>query len=424
MPTAAAKNPSISYAGSRASLKSVLGMSLTATFIAFLGRSPGLFLPWRRAAVFQQGADGINECRTACAQLADAVPRHQVEQLLAARQQGYQYAPAVVTVAAPAHVAVRLQPVDEFDGAVMFQRQPVRQGPDGSLFAFGKAADGQQEQILLRLQARRLRHRVPFTDELANEVTELREGLILRRGDFFGHQITISQCDICFHSRARVDSYGIRISASTCRGAACCAPLWQPVDVIAALDSRGNDEVRNCSAENPGLQRFAERFLRFVMLVTVAFVELVRALTNYIRPDRHALTTVFARPIFGGGQQPRARSEAPLPFGDDKAVHFRPNLNFQQRLLAHMHPADHSILRSICHEYGVQRGRLDSQQPFAHLRRRRGIPELAREHGKLRSIAVFRSTNFQFSMHRSFCHSFFSAIPQRALRLSVIVSLL
>src|SRR6267143_946180 len=214
------------WAGSRASLKSVLGMSLTRTFIPFLGRSPGLFLPWRRAAVFQQGADGINECRTACAQLADAVPRHQLEQLLAARQQGYQYAPAVVTVAAPAHVAVRLQPVDEFDGAVMFQRQPVRQGPDGSLFAFGKAADGQQEQILLRLQARRLRHRVPFTDELANEVTELREGLILRRGDFFGHQITISQCDICFHSRARVDSYGIRISASTCRGGAACCALF------------------------------------------------------------------------------------------------------------------------------------------------------------------------------------------------------
>jgi len=89
------------------------------------------------------------------------VPCDLFEKFFAARQQGYQYAPAVVTVAAPAHVAVRFQPVDEFHGAVMFQRQPVRQGPDGSFFAFGKSAERQQEQILLRLQARRLRYPRP-----------------------------------------------------------------------------------------------------------------------------------------------------------------------------------------------------------------------------------------------------------------------
>src|SRR5260370_32602079 len=99
-------------------------MSLTATFPAFLGRSPGLFLPWRRAAVFQQGADGINECRTACAQLADAVPRHQLEQLLAPRQQGYQYAPAVVTVAAPPHLPRRLPPRQKVSPAVWFWSSP------------------------------------------------------------------------------------------------------------------------------------------------------------------------------------------------------------------------------------------------------------------------------------------------------------
>src|SRR5713226_9611355 len=98
-------------------------------------------------------------------------------------------------------------------------------------------------------------------------------------------------------------------------------PVWQSVDVIAALDSRGNVEVRNCSAENPRLQRLAERFLRFVMLVAVAFVKPMRALANYIRSDRHALAAVFASPIFGGGKQLRARSEAALPFGNDEPVH-------------------------------------------------------------------------------------------------------
>jgi hypothetical protein len=72
-------------------------------------------------AVFEQGTDGIHQSCTTRAQFADAVPCDLFEQFFTARQQGYQYAPAVVTVAVPAHVAVCLQPVDEFDGAVMFQ---------------------------------------------------------------------------------------------------------------------------------------------------------------------------------------------------------------------------------------------------------------------------------------------------------------
>src|SRR5712692_10937734 len=225
------------WSGSRVPLKSISGSSLNTTILASLGRSPGLLPVWRRAAVFQQRADGIHQRGAACAQLADAVSRHLLEQFLSPRQKRYQDAPAVVPAAAPACVAVGLQPVDQLDRAVVLQRQPLRQGPDGSFFAFGKAADRQQEQILLRLQARLLRHRVPFADKLANEVAEFRERLVFRRGDFFCHEITISQCDIFCHSSAPADSLGIPLSASTCRGAACCAPVWQSRNVIAALDS-------------------------------------------------------------------------------------------------------------------------------------------------------------------------------------------
>src|SRR5206468_4822032 len=56
---------------------------------------------------------------------------------------------------------------------------------------------------------------------------------------------------------------------------------------------------------NSRLQRFAKGFLRFVMLVAVAFVELVRAFAKYVRAHGHALTAMLARPIFGGGQQQR-----------------------------------------------------------------------------------------------------------------------
>src|SRR6266850_8021514 len=71
-----------------------------------------------------------------------------------------------------------------------------------------------------------------------------------------------------------------------------------------------------------GSKRFAKGLLRLVVLVTVSFVKLVRALANHVRSHGHALAAVFSRPLFRGGEQPRARAGASLPFGDDEAVHF------------------------------------------------------------------------------------------------------
>src|SRR6267143_6000110 len=213
------------FATSRISLNSVLGGSLTTAFLALLGRSPRLFLAWRRAAVFQQGAGECHQRCAARAQLADAVSRHLLEQLLSPRQQRHQDAPAIVPAAAPAHVAVGLQSVDQLDRAVMPQRQPVRQRADRRFCAFREPAKRQQEKILLRFEARGARHRVAFPAELANEVTKFRERLVLRRGDFFCHQLTISQCDIYFHFSACANSYlnslvGAQHLSRPCRDAA------------------------------------------------------------------------------------------------------------------------------------------------------------------------------------------------------------
>lgn len=49
-------------------------------------------------------------------------------------------------------------------------------------------------------------------------------------------------------------------------------------------------------------QGLAEGFLRFVVFVTVAFVELVGAFADHVRADRHAFAAMLAGPILGGGQ--------------------------------------------------------------------------------------------------------------------------
>ena len=143
-------------------------------------------------------------------------------------------------------------------------------------------------------------------------------------------------------------------------------------------------------------ERFAEGFLCLEVFVALAFVKLVRALADYVGTDRHALAAVFARPFFSGGQQSRARSQATLPFANDQSVHFRANVALQERFSAHVQPANHSILLGIRDKYGVLRRRLDRPQSCADLRCGRRIPELARQHRKLRRIGALRAPDLEF----------------------------
>src|SRR5437879_5914635 len=103
-----------------------------------------------------------------------------------------QDAPAVIPVAAPAHGAMDLQPVDQFHGAVMLQRQPVRQRTNRRFLALREPAQRQQEQVLLRLETRSTRRRVPFANEFANEVAQLRQSAVLGRCNFARHVLSIS----------------------------------------------------------------------------------------------------------------------------------------------------------------------------------------------------------------------------------------
>src|SRR5437016_7466075 len=152
------------------------------------------------------------------------------------------------------------------------------------------------------------------------------------------------------------------------------------------------------------LQRFAKRFLRFVMLVAIAFVKSVCALANHVRADGHPLAAMRARPIFGSGLQQRACSQAALAFLDNQAIYFRPDFRFEKGLLAHVRPADHSIFRRVRHEYRVLRGRLDSRQPLAHLRRPRRIPQLAGKNRDPRRVGTLGSPDRQLLFFPVRCH--------------------
>src|SRR5712691_11699265 len=145
------------------------------------------------------------------------------------------------------------------------------------------------------------------------------------------------------------------------------------------------------------------------MLVAVSLVELVSTLADHIRTQRHAFAAVFARPILRNGEQLRARAQAPLPFRHDQAIHFGAHFDFQQRVLAHVQPADDSILRRFGYEYSVLRQWPDSSQPTTDLRGARRISKLPAELRDPWRIARVCAPDLQFLLPAARRHLLYAA---------------
>src|SRR2546428_24074 len=163
--------------------------------LAWLSRrvASGWFVPDRwRAAAFQQRADGLHQRRSARAQFTDAILRYLFEQFFSARQQRHQDLPAVVPVSAPAHVAVSLQPVDQLHGAMMLQRQPVRQRANRRFLTLRESAKSQQEQIRWRLEPRGSPPRAPSPHNLAKAVAPPPNRAVLVRCISARHALSVS----------------------------------------------------------------------------------------------------------------------------------------------------------------------------------------------------------------------------------------
>src|SRR5580704_6145573 len=100
-------------------------------------------------------------------------------------------------------------------------------------------------------------------------------------------------------------------------------------------------------------ERLAEGFLRLVMFVPLPFVKFVGALADHVGTHGHARTALPTRPILGGFEQARARTEAPLTFGHDEPVQFRTRANFDEVRNGDVRPAGNSRVRGFRHQQGV-----------------------------------------------------------------------
>jgi hypothetical protein len=61
--------------------------------------------------------------------------------------------PLIASAACAADITVRLQPIDQTDGAVMPEEQTLREAADAGVVVVGKFANGEKHLVLLRFEA-------------------------------------------------------------------------------------------------------------------------------------------------------------------------------------------------------------------------------------------------------------------------------
>jgi len=88
-----------------------------------------------------------------------------------------------VSLAGTPDETARLHAVDDLDRAVMPQLEALAEPPVGRRRARRHAAHGEQELVLLRLEAGGAGRLLAEAEEAAELVAELRQCAVLRRGD-------------------------------------------------------------------------------------------------------------------------------------------------------------------------------------------------------------------------------------------------
>src|ERR1700733_11499588 len=139
-------------------------------------------------------------------QLIDPLPRHFLQHPLPARQQRHDHIPPVIPRSRPPDIPIPLQPIHQLHHTVMFQREPVRQGPDCRCHPVRQPANHQQKEILLRLQPRPPRRAISFAQKLPNLVPQFRQRPILFCLNLAAHPPSISYCDTLSRAVQILDS--------------------------------------------------------------------------------------------------------------------------------------------------------------------------------------------------------------------------
>src|ERR1700730_16951274 len=144
---------------------------------------------------FEQGTDGIYEGASIGTQFNDPFFDYLLEEFLATREKLDQHLAPVFAAWGAFDVGVGFHAIDEFDGAVVTERKAIGESADGGLVPSGKAANCEEQEILLGLETRVAASGVAFLEEATDKAAELGQGAVFVGGDLVAHEYILSYDD-------------------------------------------------------------------------------------------------------------------------------------------------------------------------------------------------------------------------------------
>ena len=132
----------------------------------------------------------------ALAQFVQAFADDPFQSTLTAGQQSDADLPVVPSAACAADVTVRLQAIDQADGAVMPEEEAFREAADTGVVVVGKFANRKKHLVLLRFEASGLGGIIAAPEKPADTIAQFGECSVLGVVDFSFHFLIISHYDI------------------------------------------------------------------------------------------------------------------------------------------------------------------------------------------------------------------------------------
>jgi hypothetical protein len=134
----------------------------------------------RQAGIIDQGLQNLDKRWAGGLQLLQVMKRESLEEFFAVVSQLDQDLPPVIGRPQAAKKPSIDQSIDKLNGAVMLQLHPFGQRPDSRFQTIGQTADGQQELVLLRLDAGLSRGVFTEAQKTTDLVAQFRHGFEVR----------------------------------------------------------------------------------------------------------------------------------------------------------------------------------------------------------------------------------------------------
>ena len=157
----------------------------------------------------------------ALAQLVQPLADNPFQGILASGEQDHKNLPLVATVTDTADIAVHFETIDQTYGAVMPEKQALRQATYSGLVLVTESANGKKHLVLLRFEASGFGGVIAAPEKLADAMAQIGQCGVFGITDISSHALSLSPYDMHASSNIQhpcwVRQLGLDNACTVCR---------------------------------------------------------------------------------------------------------------------------------------------------------------------------------------------------------------